>query len=326
MFVLVLTNLVSLGCLVWTLRDAQLSELGADLAALNWWWVAVAIGAQLSVYVCQALRWVLILASVVNLRVRQATRAIFVGLFASETLPLRAGEVLRCYMVSRWTGLPFSVSLSSVVIERVFDGLMMWIGLQWALESVRVPRRIALLNDGLGVFVAGGVTLLALAFFVRRPKDDPLPEGGLRRRLRILMDDLARIGHSWYLLFGFLQTLPYLFLQVIPVWVLYQGYNFHLPFSSAFALMLILRLAAAVPQAPANLGLFQLLTKEFLVLGFGIPNGEAARFSLVLWGAIKLPLLISGAIALAITGAKVGELTKAAQAESIEPHEERVAE
>ncbi len=321
MFVLVLANLVSLGCLVWTLRDAQLSELGADLAALNWWWVAVAILAQLSVYVCQALRWSLILVPVVHVRFLQAVRAIFVGLFASEALPFRAGEVLRCYMVSRWTGLPFSVSLSSVVIERIFDGALMWIGLQWALHSVRVPRLIAVLNDSLGVFVAGGVTLLALALFVRRPKDDPLPQGGLRRRLRILMDDLARIGHSWYLFFALLQTLPYLFLQVIPVWVLFRGYNFELPFSSAIALMLILRLAAAVPQAPATLGLFQLLTKEFLTRGFGVPDGEAARFSLVLWGAIKLPLLISGAIAVAITGAKVGELTKAAQEASVEPRE-----
>jgi uncharacterized membrane protein YbhN (UPF0104 family) len=175
-----------------------------------------------------------------------------------------------------------------------------------------VPRVISYLNDGLGVFVAGGVTLLALAFFVRRPTDTPLPAGGIRRRLRILMDDLARIGHSWQLLFALLQTIPYLFLQVIPVWVLFQGYDFDLPFSAAVALMLILRLAAAVPQAPATLGLFQLLTKEFLERGFDIPPGEAARFSLVLWGAIKLPLLIAGAVAVSITGAKIGELTKAA--------------
>jgi hypothetical protein len=83
--------------------------------------------------------------------------------------------------------------------------------------------------------------------------------------------------------------------------------------------MLILRLAAAIPQAPATLGLFQLLTKEFLERGFGVPADEAARFSLVLWGAIKLPILTAGAIAVAITGAKLGELTKAAEAESGEP-------
>ena len=33
--ILILTNLVSLGCLVWTLRDAQLSELKDDIASMD---------------------------------------------------------------------------------------------------------------------------------------------------------------------------------------------------------------------------------------------------------------------------------------------------
>jgi hypothetical protein len=43
---------------------------------------------------------------------------------------------------------------------------------------------------------------------------------------------------------------------------------------------------------------------------------EAARFSLVLWGVVTLPLLIGGAISLAITGVKLEELHEAAQAEA----------
>jgi hypothetical protein len=45
--------------------------------------------------------------------------------------------------------------------------------------------------------------------------------------------------------------------------------------------MIVLRLGAAVPQAPGNVGTFQVIT---------------------------IPLLVAGFIALAITGAKIGEL------------------
>jgi len=38
----------------------------------------------------------------------------------------------------------------------------------------------------------------------------------------------------------------------------------------------------------------------------------------LLWAVIKLPLLAAGAIALSITGAKLGELTKAAKAHAKE--------
>ena len=129
------------------------------------------------------------------------------------------------------------------------------------------------------------------------------------------MDDLALIGHSRYLYFALLQSVPYLLLQAIPIWAAFQAYGFDLGFGAALALMLILRLSSIVPQAPANLGLFQILTKEFLERAYNVDSSEAARFSLVLWGVVKVMPLFAGFIALAITGAKIGELRKAAAEE-----------
>src|SRR5699024_6030378 len=100
---------------------------------------------------------------------------------------------------------------------------------------------------------------------------------------------------------------------VVPVYILFREYELGLSFSTAIALMMLIRLAAVLPQPPATLGFFQIVTREFLELGFGVPADEAARFSLVLWALIKLPILVSGAVAVAITGTKVSELTKAAQ-------------
>jgi hypothetical protein len=94
---------------------------------------------------------------------------------------------------------------------------------------------------------------------------------------------------------------------------MFQEYNFNLSFGTALALMMLIRLAAVVPQGPATLGLFQVLTKEYLELGFGIMPEEAARFSLVLWAMIKIPILIAGAVGVAVTGTKLSDLTKAAQ-------------
>lgn len=313
MAIVVLTNLLSLGALVWTLRDADLGRLRVDLAALNWWWVAGAIATQLSAYCFHGLRWKLLLAPVARFPFRQAVRAVFVGLFASELLPFRGGEVLRCYLASRWTGLAFSVSLTSVVIERVFDGALMWAALRFLLDTDRFPASFRYLNDGLGVAVAAGVIVIAVALFAPEPENITIPAGGWRRRFWILRRDLAHIGHSGTLWAAFSMTFPYLLLQAVPIWVLSSGYGFDLPASAAISLMLLLRLAAAVPQAPATLGLFQLVTKDFLQYGYAIPADEAARYSLLLWAAIKLPLIIAGAVALSVTEAKLGELTNAAE-------------
>ena len=313
MAIVVLANLVSLGALAWTLRGADLGSLRTDLAALNWWLVSVAIATQLSVYGWQALRWKMLLAPVVPFPFWQAVRAVFVGLFTSEVLPFRGGEVLRSYLVTRWIGLPFSVALTSVVIERVFDGLLMWSAITFLLESAQFPRSFAYLSDGLGAVVLAGVVVIALALFSPEPKDQQIPARGWRRRFWILRSDLAHIGHSRYLWAAFFLSVPYLLFQAVPVWVLSSGYGFDIPAGAAIGLVMLLRLAAALPQAPATLGLFQLITKEFLEYGYGIPSAQAARYSLVLWAVIKLPVLAAGAVALSITGAKFGELTQAAK-------------
>jgi uncharacterized membrane protein YbhN (UPF0104 family) len=297
------------------LHDVSFGDLKDDLATIDYGWVALAGAMELTVYLFQAVRWRLVLRPVVSLSFRQAVRAIYVGLFASEVLPFRGGEAVRCFLISRWTRLPFSVSVASVLIERVFDGMWLWLGLWLSLRYVELPRQLGYVNDGLGLSVLAGMVVLGLALFRPRPPRSELRRSGWRHHLAVLMDDLAQIGHSRYLYLALLQSLPYLLLQVIPIWAAFQAYGFDLGFGAALALMLILRLSSIIPQAPVNLGLFQILTKQFLERAYDVDPSEAARFSLVLWGVVKIMPLIAGFIALAITGAKIGELKKAADAE-----------
>jgi uncharacterized protein (TIRG00374 family) len=314
---LVLIYLASLGCLVWTLRDARLGDLKEDFATMNWWWLGLAVVADISVYCWQAIRWRQVLRPVEQVPFRQAVSAIYVGLFANEVLPFRAGEILRCYLVSRWTKLPFSVAISSALIERIFDGIWLCLCLLVSIRLVGVHHHHIpwLVRSGyiLGTIVLAGAALLALAVFLRQKTRALLSGDGWQRHLRVLIDDLNLIGHSRYLYFAFLQSLPYLLLQVIPIYAAFQAYGFDLSIGVAFALMVILRLGSVVPQAPGNLGLFQLLTKEALERIFNVVPSEAARFSLVLWATVTIPLLIAGFIALMASGSKLFELKRAAE-------------
>lgn len=317
--VLVVTNLVALGCLIWTLRDAHLGELKDDLATMNWGWVAVAVIADVAVYFWHGWRWSLLLRPVVRARYLDAVRSIYVGLFANEILPFRAGELLRCYLLGRLARLPISVAVASALIERVFDGIWLCGCLTLTLSIVPIPRQLHYLVDGayvLSFTVLAGAVVVGVALFQRHhDRAAAVPQEGWRHTLAVLMDDLGIIGHSRYLLVAFLQSLPYLLLQVIPIWATFRGYGFDLSIGAAFALMVLLRLGSAVPQAPGNLGLFQFLTKECLEHIFNVVPDEAARFSLVLWGVVTLPLLVGGFIAADFTGAHIGDLREAAKQE-----------
>ena len=313
---LVLINAISIASLYWTLRDAHLDELRDDVATLNWWWVIVALVSGPAIYLWQALRWQTLLRPVERVRFWESARAIFIGMLANEILPLRVGELLRCYLISSRKSLPLSVSITSALLERVFDGMWLCGGLVVLLETLPVPRALVRSGAVLAAVVFGAALLLSFALFRRHHARAMLSGTGWQKHVSVLIDDLEIIGHSRYLLLSFLQSLPFLLLQMIPTFAAFRAYGFDLSWMAAFALAVILRLGAAIPQAPGNLGLFQLLAREALQRMFGIVPAEAARFSLVLWGLTTIPLLATGLISLTVAGLKFSELHQAATAET----------
>jgi uncharacterized protein (TIRG00374 family) len=316
---LVTINVVSLASLIWTLRGAHLGELGNDLAEMNWWWVGGAVAADVCVYLWHGLRWQTLLRPVVRLKYWEPVRSIYVGLFANEVLPFRVGEVLRCYLLARNPQLPLSVSLTSALIERVFDGIWLSLCIVLMLRWTPFPHSLRYLVDG-GYVLGGAVlvagVLLAIAMFLPHKTHEALRGTRWQKQFRVFMDDLELMGHSRSLITSFLQSLPYLLLMIVPIFAAFRGYGFDLSLGAAFALMVVLRLGTVIPQAPGNLGLFQFLVKESLEKLFNVVPAEAARFSLVLWGMVTLPLLIGGAISLAVTEAKLSELREEARAET----------
>ncbi|MEQ1945581.1 MAG: lysylphosphatidylglycerol synthase transmembrane domain-containing protein [Bryobacteraceae bacterium] len=316
---ILLTYIISIASLAWALRDAHLGELKEDMASMNWGWVTLAALFNVGLYFFQAIRWQFVLRPVARPTYGETLRAIFVGLFANEVLPLRAGEVLRCYMISRSKNLPVTVSLSSALIERIFDGIWLTVFLFFVLRFVPLPRGLQFLSDGafgLGITVLAIAVVLAIALFHRQKGNRAIPESGWRRHFYILITELEKIGNSRYFWFAFLQSLPLLLIQTLPVWAAFYGYGFDLSISTAFLLSLILRMGSAVPQAPGNLGLFQFLAREALEKLFHVVPDEAARFSLVLWGIVTLPLMVAGLISLAMAGLRLQDLRQEAKADA----------
>jgi glycosyltransferase 2 family protein len=312
---LVLSLALSLASLVWVLSGSELRELPGEIRSLHWGWVAVAVIADILVYCIQGWRWSLLLTPIAEVPVMKSIRAIYVGLFANEIIPFRAGEAIRCYLQARWTKLPFSVIAASAIIERIFDGIWLVIGLVAVVRLVRdLPASFVRGGSVLAIVVLLGSAILFIAMLQKNWALRNLSNRGWQRHLRILIEDLNLIGFSRYLVYSALMSLPYLLMQAVVIWAMLHAYALEDTSPSiAIVLMVLLRLSSAVPQAPGNLGAFQAVAAIALTM-FGYDSALAKRFSLVLWGVVTLPLLITGFLALAVTGARLSELRKQAEA------------
>jgi uncharacterized protein (TIRG00374 family) len=290
---------------------------------LNWHWVALGVVTDVGVYVWQAWRWNLLLSPVAHVSLWRSVQAIYVGLFSNEVLPLRPGELIRSYLQARWSEIPFSVALSSAIIERIFDGI--WLVIAFAAVAVHLANSAMplpwVMVQGAAVLSALVVLLtatLALVLFRKHHAQAAVPKHRWSRQVGVLIDDLHRMGQSRSFYLAALASLPYLLIQVVPIYALIRSFDLDLGLGPAMVVLVVLRLGTVIPQAPGNVGASQALIVIALRL-FGIDKTTAAGVSMVTWGVITLPLLVVGFIALALTGAKLGELRRHAHAQAAAP-------
>jgi uncharacterized protein (TIRG00374 family) len=317
---LVLTNAASFGILWWVLEDVKVSEILLEIRSMNFGWVAAAAVSDILVYVVQGWRWSILLRPIARIPMWRSVRAIYVGLYANEVLPFRSGEIIRCYLQARWGHLPFSVVLSSIAIERVFDGVWLVLYLSLVVQFVDLPRRV---RDG-GYVLILVVALLAAALcfiiaFQKRAKA-LAARWNWGDKARVFIEDLQAMGSNRSFFKSFLASLPHLLMMTVPIYCSIRAYGLT-GFSlwDAAVINVMVRLGTVVPGAPGNLGVYQGLIVLALVF-YGIDENVAKRFSLILWGIVTLPLLVAGLVALSVTGFKLRELRETASAAEANGH------
>ncbi len=305
--------LISAACLFWVLHNYPIRELPAALRSLDWKWVVLGMAADLAVYITHGSRWNMLLSPVSRLSFWRTVQAIYIGLFANEVLPLRVGELIRCYLLAHWNDLRISLIFASAAVERLLDGLFMLSAFFLTASFVKgIPRDLTVLVNILGVFVITGVGILI--WVIRRQQHAHLviSESRWASTLRHIVEGLHLMGNRHSLSLTALLSLLYLTLQVVSYWALMKAYGLDLSFWAAGGVLAIVRFATVVPNAPGNVGLFQVACVLAMRL-FDVEQNDAKTFSFVLFFALVLPLLIGGAVATALTGLNIAELRDRAQ-------------
>jgi glycosyltransferase 2 family protein len=88
---------------------------------------------------------------------------LMIGFATNNLLPARLGEFARAYLLRRRTGLRKTFVLSSIFLERVFDGLALVAVILVLSSVVDLPdwgQQVELLATALFVGVAAGIVIL----------------------------------------------------------------------------------------------------------------------------------------------------------------------
>jgi hypothetical protein len=260
-----------------------------------------------------------------------------IGYMGNNIYPARAGEVLRAVVLKRREGVPISASLATVIVERIFDGVVML-----AFVFLNLPALAKLADSdsgflgniqslaliGMGIFVGALVIFLLAAMFpvvtlrLGQWLIDRLLPVRIREKTSGIMhkflDGLASLRSPFNILMVFLTSVVIWLLETIKYWFVMHAFSFTVSF---FALMLlngIANLATTIPSAPGYIGTWEAVTKAVLV-AFGVSGSEALAYAVVLHVALWLPITLLGAWFLAREGIKWNDaLRKETQIQVVE--------
>jgi uncharacterized protein (TIRG00374 family) len=299
---------VSAACLIWVLHGYPLNELGPTLRSLDYRWVALAVATDLAVYVVHGWRWTTLLSPVAQVSFWRTVQAIYIGLFANEVLPLRTGEVIRCYLLAHWNDLRVSLGFASAAVERIIDGFWLLAAFFVTASFVRgIPRDLIILVRALALLLMIGAGILFWIVKRKHHAHAVLSESRWSATLRHIVEGLHLMGNPRTLVLTAAISLLYLALQVLSVFALMRAYGLDLSFWVAGGVLTLVRLSTVVPNAPGNLGLINLACVMALGL-FEVERNDAKTFSIILFVSLTLPLLIGGAVATALARVNIGEL------------------
>jgi uncharacterized membrane protein YbhN (UPF0104 family) len=134
-------------------------------------------------------------------------------LFTNVILPMRAGEVVRAYLVSRWLNVTVAEVVPSMVVERLFDGI--WLALALGATAVfveRLPPDLLRAGDFVGVGVVAAMLIVHLGTMI------PNAPANVGTYQFFAVAGLELFGVDKSVATGF--SLVVFFLLTLPLWLL----------------------------------------------------------------------------------------------------------
>lgn len=254
-------------------------------------------------------RWGLMLRPLDRVRQISLFSVTSVGFLAIISLPARLGELARPYLITKKGQIRMTAALGTIFVERVCDSIAVLAIFgavlfflpflpPWLVKSALLVSLLTfvLLTAMIAMLIKRDTALQLLAPFIKH-----LPvrfSGKVDSLIRHLIDGFKIFTDFKLLLQVLLLSIVIWTVNAGAIYALFQAFAFHLPFTAAMVMMIILLIGIAIPTAPGFIGNWHYACIIGLTL-FDVSKSEALTFAIIyhflsigiviIYGVIFLP-------------------------------------
>ena len=312
---------ISLFFLYIALRGLDFGDVWQTLEGANYWWLIPGVLIYLVGVIARAWRWHYLLRPVKSIPTTTLFPITAIGYMGNNIYPARAGEVLRAIVLKKFEDVPISASLATIVVERIFDGVVM-LGFVFLNlpELARLTsysgfigniQTLALWGAGaflgvLVIFILAGIYPERAIWFVKWLSGYVVPS---RFREQVIglaenfLGGLAALRSPRDVMMIFVTSIVIWLLETGKYWFVMHAFPLEVSFFTLMLMNGIVNLATTIPSAPGYVGTFD--APGIAVLqAYGVEKAIAAGYTLVLHVALWVPITALGAYYMAKAGIK----------------------
>jgi glycosyltransferase 2 family protein len=267
-------------------------------------WILGILGFTAASYTLRCVRWTQMMPRglhSVSEHFQVCARVLMTSLAANNILPLRIGDIMRIFTYSNDLGASPSVTLSTVIIEKLLDIFVLVLMFVSTVGRIATPHLRLIADISLAISAIGLLILLVAArslqapvqrLFARLPANPRLAK--VEHWITLALDATGRLGVNGSLL---------LLLQTAVIWTC-EGMIFlsairllglSVDRIGAWLAVSFANLSYLIPSSPGAIGPFELAVKTSLV-NHGASISQAAVFGLAIHAWMLISVTGAGGI------------------------------
>ena len=322
-------------------REINYAELWQTLRMTQLWWLIPGLVIYFGSMLMRSWRWGYLLKPIKKIGSGTLLPIILIGYMGNNVFPLRMGEVLRAVVLKRREQVAISASLATIVVERIFDAVVIvgFVLLNLG-QLTRLPGTGALSQLGglatwaILIFAVGLAVFIAVAMFPKPAMrlihgviNKIIPERWRESLIGIadrFLDGLMSLRSPKDALMILVTSILVWLLETGLYWSVNRALGLELNFGQLMLLNGVVNMVLLVPAAPGGLGTFDAAGRAMLQ-AYNIPAEPALGYTLILRIVLWVPITLLGAIFFVREGLKwtmdVGEMQAQSEPTQEETHE-----
>jgi glycosyltransferase 2 family protein len=294
-------------------KDQPVDQIITALKGANYFYISLSLVLAFLSHLSRAMRWNILINSMGHYpKLTNTLFSIFIMYLSNTAIP-RSGEVVRCGVLKKYENVPFSQLLGTVIIERAFDFLMLFILLAVVLltqfgvigefieKNPETGKKLEFLfnmNTWLIIFGLFVITV-ATIYFLRNKMNHFILVLKIKEFIRNIFEGIKtvkKLEKKWQFIF---HSVFIYIMYFVMLYVVFLSFDFtsHLSMMTGLTVFVMASFGMVAPS-PGGIGTWHFMVIETLVI-YGVQKTpDANAFAFAAHGSMTLLLIVGGLISL----------------------------